>query len=88
MGYGIPTVCTAVGGIPDIIEHGINGLLVPKGDINGLAGAISEILDNQSFASQLSNNAQEQFKQHYSIETTAHDYLELYERNLKHVECL
>jgi len=87
MGYRIPTVCTAVGGIPDIIDLGITGLLVPKGDINGLAGAISEILDNQSFAVQLSNNAQQQFKQNYSIEITAHGYLELYARNLKHVEC-
>lgn len=85
MGYGIPTVCTAVGGVPDIIEHGITGLLVPKGDTNALAGAISEILDNQSFASQVSDNAQQQFKQRYSIEITTHGYLELYERNLKHV---
>jgi len=37
---GLPIVSNAIGGIPDLVEHGTNGLLVQPGDINGLAGAI------------------------------------------------
>lgn len=88
MGYGIPVVCTSVGGIPDVIEHGINGLLVPKGDVGGLANAISTLLFNKPYAISLARNAQNKFKQLYSIEMTANAYMELYKRKLKNVECV
>jgi glycosyltransferase involved in cell wall biosynthesis len=44
MGKGIPVVCTAVGGVPDIVRHGQNGLLVPQGDEGALAVALSSLL--------------------------------------------
>jgi glycosyltransferase involved in cell wall biosynthesis len=37
---GLPIVSNAIGGIPDLVEHGTNGLLVQPGDVNALAGAI------------------------------------------------
>lgn len=80
MGYGIPVVSTSVGGIPDVIEDGVNGVLVPKGDVNDLSNAISEMLKNNSIASVLACNAQEKFRQCYSIENTARGYLELYKK--------
>lgn len=41
---GCPVIGTRVGGIPDIIANGINGLLVPSGDADALAGAIGELI--------------------------------------------
>lgn len=43
--YGIPCVVTPVGGIPDIIKNGVNGLVFPVGDVDGLAKCL-EILVN------------------------------------------
>jgi glycosyltransferase involved in cell wall biosynthesis len=37
---GLPIVGSSIGGIPDLVEHGTNGLLVQAGNIEGLAGAI------------------------------------------------
>src|SRR5262249_34067580 len=43
---GLPVVATRVGGIPDVVEHGKTGLLVDKGDVHGLASALSTLLND------------------------------------------
>ena len=48
MDVGIPVIGTRIGGIPEIIEHGINGLLVDYGDIEALKNSIIKILKNNS----------------------------------------
>ena len=43
---GRAVIGTRVGGIPDIIAAGVNGLLVPSGDAAALAGAIVQLVDD------------------------------------------
>ena len=43
-GYGRPVIATAVGALPDCVEHGTNGLLVPPGDAESLASAMARIV--------------------------------------------
>ncbi|NQT84450.1 glycosyltransferase family 4 protein, partial [bacterium] len=45
---GVPVVATRVGGVPEIIEHGVEGLLVPAGRSRPLAQSIVRILDDPS----------------------------------------
>ena len=50
---GLPIVGTAVGGIPDLVEHGRNGLLVPPGDVHALAGAIRYLADDPELRAEM-----------------------------------
>ena len=45
--YGIPCVVTPVGGIPDIIEDGINGLIFPVGDSDRLAVQLNKLMNDK-----------------------------------------
>ena len=51
--YGLPVIGARAGGIPDVIEHGADGLLVPYGDAVALADAFTRILSNPPLAQQL-----------------------------------
>jgi glycosyltransferase involved in cell wall biosynthesis len=43
MAAGKPVVSTAVGGVPDVVQHGVTGLLVPPRDTTALAAAIAQL---------------------------------------------
>ena len=45
LSVGTPVVATAVGGVPEVVQDGQNGLLVPPGDAPALAGAMRRLLD-------------------------------------------
>jgi glycosyltransferase involved in cell wall biosynthesis len=47
MGRGLPVIATPVGGLPELIEDGVNGLLVPPSDPQALMRAIFELADDQ-----------------------------------------
>jgi glycosyltransferase involved in cell wall biosynthesis len=53
MDAGLAVVATAVGGVPDLIESGVNGLLVAPGDPDALARAIGELLRDPARAREM-----------------------------------
>jgi phosphatidyl-myo-inositol dimannoside synthase len=53
MAYAKPVIGGAHGGIPDIVEDGVTGLLVPHGDVERLAQALESLLDNPSRAKEM-----------------------------------
>jgi glycosyltransferase involved in cell wall biosynthesis len=56
---GLPAVASRVGGIPEVVEHGRTGLLVPPGDPAALARAIDAVLGDPALAARLSAGARE-----------------------------
>lgn len=59
MAIGLPTVCTDCdgGGARMMIQDHVNGILVPKGDVQAVYQAMKEIIENEGLAEVLSNNA-------------------------------
>lgn len=47
---GVPVVSTCAGGIPDVVRHGVSGLLVPIGDDAAMAREVLRILQNREIA--------------------------------------
>jgi glycosyltransferase involved in cell wall biosynthesis len=58
MASGLCIVSTRVGGIPDLLEHERDALLVPPGDAPAMAAAARRILHEPGLAARLSRNAQ------------------------------
>ncbi|MBV8530850.1 MAG: glycosyltransferase [Candidatus Eremiobacteraeota bacterium] len=63
----VPIVTTAVGGVPEMITHREHGLLVPRGDIEGIASAIVELLSDAGLRRTLASSAQRTLAE-YSFE--------------------
>ena len=82
MQFGLPVVATEVDGIPDIIIHEKNGLLVPPRDPHSLAGSIRYLYENPDIRNLMSKEGELQ-SQNYSPEVIGRKYVELY-RQLLH----
>lgn len=65
---GVPVVAFAAGGIPDMIEDGKDGLLVPAEDVEALGVAISRILSDEALRARMSAHASASFTAKFSIE--------------------
>lgn len=72
---GLPCVGTTVGGIPDILNHGDSGVLVPPHEPEALARAIIDLLDDSAKRTSLSAKAAERAKIIYSHEACLASYL-------------
>ncbi len=77
---GIPAVGSNVGGIPEIIEHGKTGLLVPPGDAPALADAVNSLLDDPEMAKRLAETARRRVIERFSSEALGPAYDEFYAR--------
>jgi glycosyltransferase involved in cell wall biosynthesis len=62
MACGLPIVSTNVGGIPDLVENGTNGLLVPPQDAQAMAASTRDVLRHHELARQLSLSARQTAK--------------------------
>jgi glycosyltransferase involved in cell wall biosynthesis len=51
--FGLPVVATRVGGVPEVVEDGVNGILVDVGDHRQVAEAVLRILSDRSLAARL-----------------------------------
>lgn len=62
MASGLPVIATRVGGVPEIVEDGISGLLVQPGDARGLAKAIELLLNDNKLRESFSQAGRERVK--------------------------
>lgn len=77
MAAGVPLVATAVGGLPELVSSGENGLLVPARDPQALADALCRVLSDGELAARLAAGARLRV-QAYGIESVAARFADLY----------
>jgi len=74
----LPVISTRVGGSIDIIEDGINGLLVDVDNGEQLTQAISKVLKDPLLGKTMGENARKTIEASYDLNKIADKYLELY----------
>ncbi|HUP42185.1 MAG TPA: FkbM family methyltransferase [Thermoanaerobaculia bacterium] len=68
MASGLPGVYTAVGGVPEVVRDGVEGLLVPPGDPEALAAAVLRLLGEPGERARLGASARERVAESFSTE--------------------
>jgi glycosyltransferase involved in cell wall biosynthesis len=69
MAAGVPVAATAGGGIPEMIEHEVTGLLAPVGDGAALAETVDRLLDDPALARRITDAARERVRE-FDVERT------------------
>lgn len=80
MSFACPTVATDVGGIPEVVEDGKTGLLVPFGDTDELARKAETLLKDKSLRDQMGKSAQHRAKEKFLPARIVPQYVDLYRR--------
>lgn len=80
MAAGHPVAAFAVGGVPEAVEHGRTGLLVPPGDAAGLAEAVCRLLEDEVLRRRLGAAGRRRVQRDFDAGATAARVAALYER--------
>lgn len=73
MAAGVPLVATRTGGIPELVEEGTTGILVPPGDPRALADALGVLLEHPSMAASMGLQGQMAARRRFGLERAAVD---------------
>jgi glycosyltransferase involved in cell wall biosynthesis len=80
MAWGLPTIATPVGGICQLVTHEKNGLLVPPGDIDALAAAITRLMTEPGLCQKLAAAARRTVETGYTREAALARLSQIYRR--------
>lgn len=83
MSHGLPAVAVASGGVPEIIENALDGILVPRAAEAELAGAICRLLDDSREMQLLGQNARRKIMREFTAAQLTGNTLHQYERALR-----
>jgi glycosyltransferase involved in cell wall biosynthesis len=81
MAAGAPVLASAVGGLPEVVEDGVTGLLTSN-DPADVAKSVRRLLDDRSLAARLAGCARKNVEEKFSIEHMVNDTIRVYERIL------
>lgn len=80
MCFGCPSVATQVGGIPEVVQDQMSGLLVPFGDVGKAAAAVENLIQDSMLRANLGRAAQARAREHFSAAAIVPRYEALYRR--------
>jgi glycosyltransferase involved in cell wall biosynthesis len=80
MCFGCPSVSTRVGGIPEVVEDGESGVLVPQGEVGALTTALEALIHDPARRDALGRAAQARARERFSAAVIVPRYEALYRR--------
>jgi glycosyltransferase involved in cell wall biosynthesis len=83
MAAGLPVVSTRVGGVGEVVEEGVTGLLAASGDDEGLADGVLRLAADPVLRQHLGMRGRERARTHFSEDRMLADYLRLYDDLLR-----
>src|SRR5688572_21498455 len=85
MAAGLPVISTPLGGIPEMVEHDINGELVPERDPAAICAAMERLISDPERARRLGDRGRQIAQEKFSIETSARALIELFQETQESV---
>jgi glycosyltransferase involved in cell wall biosynthesis len=79
---GVPIVAARAGGIPEAVRDGVNGLLVPPGDVVALGEAVLRILQDPTLAARLRDGGRRLAVEEFSVRAMVRGNLAVYQQAL------
>jgi glycosyltransferase involved in cell wall biosynthesis len=80
MSFEMPVIASKVSGSVDIVDDGVNGILIPPESRDALADAMATIIRDPDRATRLGQNARQKVMSFFSLDSVAQQYSELYTR--------
>ncbi|RAS72755.1 glycosyltransferase family 4 protein [Priestia endophytica] len=77
---GNPVIVSDTGGLPEMVQHGVTGLIYPKGDIEKLSNNINLLLQHKAYRETLGNNAKKWGMNHWSLDQGVKNVVKVYEQ--------
>lgn len=78
MTAGVPVVASNVGGVPDLVRHGIDGFLHETGDVDGMAESVKTLLDDAGLRARLGHAARQRILAEFSLQKLGDRVLQHY----------
>ncbi len=78
MNHRVPVIASAIGGITDIVEDGVSGMLVPPGDATALAAALGRLARAPDLAAGLGEAGYRRLRERFSWDAITRRWLEVY----------
>ena len=82
MSYSLPCVVSNIGGLPESVEHGVNGFLAPPDDAEAMSGAITKLISNNSLMQEMGKQSLRIFNEKFSYSIWRQKMDELYTKRI------
>jgi glycosyltransferase involved in cell wall biosynthesis len=75
MASGVPAICSRIGGTADMIESGVDGILVDQQDVSAIAGAIQTLATDRSTLTRMSAAARRRAERDFDAASLARNFV-------------
>lgn len=79
MGVGLPVIATDVGGANEVIENGVNGILIEPNDANAIAAEVTRLYSDVQFRTTIANAGRTSVSERFTVEKMVEQQFALYE---------